>query len=115
MTTPKKANITLDGQSTGLTIVERFPWESVEFVFDALFSAYHPNGMDGEDHADMRFVSLWTLFLSTAGWTEEEFWAESQKREKEHTCPDCGEEIHDEDDAALELPKTAKPVDNKAN
>lgn len=115
----KKANLILDNQSTGLTIIERAPWEDVDFLFDALFNLFHPDGLkeDEEGPCD-KFMAHWTLILASVGWTEKEFWVEGDARREaakaEGTCPDCGEEIHDDEDD-LELPSTTKPVDPKAN
>lgn len=120
MTTAKKANLILDGQSTGLTIVERAPWEDLDFVFDAIFNLFHGEGLDEDESPSDKFMAHWTLLLATAGWTEKEFWVEAEARRNaakaEGACPDCGEPMDDDNDESLELPPTGvKHTDHKAN
>jgi hypothetical protein len=96
----KKANLTLDGKSTGLTIVEKFPFEDVDFVFDGLFNAFHPDGInkDDDEGPDPRFLALWTLFLASAGWTEDEYWTEQKQHDYE--CEKCAAERKAAEEAA---------------
>lgn len=74
-----------------LKIIKRITFENVDFVFDALFEAFHPNGLEKDKNADPRFVSLWTLFLFSVGWTEDEYWDEHNNI---YHCS-CGEKSED--------------------
>lgn len=84
----KKANIVLDGHSTGVTIIEKMDFADVDCVFDVLMDSFHPGGLKDEE-PDVRFLSIWRLFLISVGWTEDEYWDEWHSLP--HTCPDCGE------------------------
>lgn len=84
----KKANIVLDNQSTGLTIIEKMDYEGLDAFHDALCFAFYPNGIDDEEDLDVRFLALWHIFLSSVGWTEDEFWDEYKSRPRH--CHDCG-------------------------
>jgi len=92
----KKANITLDGDSTGLTIIEKMDFEGIDAVHDALCFAFYPDGIDGDDQIDNRFISLWYMLLASTGWTEDEYWEE--QKAQSHSCPDCGNEMHANED-----------------
>jgi hypothetical protein len=77
-------------------VIEKMDFESVDNVFDALHFAFHPQGMDNPDYElDIRCLALWTLFLTSAGWTEDEFWAEFESRPQGNICQDCGGLIDD--------------------
>ncbi len=67
-------------------------FEGVYMVFDSLYMAFHPNG-EGEDDVDNRFLALWTLFLASVNWTEDQFWDTLDSHE--HTCPDCQKELEE--------------------
>jgi hypothetical protein len=73
--------------------MEKMDFEQVYGVFDALNIAFHPNGID-EDGLNDHFQALWVLFLSTSGWTEDEFWEEMEKGE-EHVCEKCQAEAEE--------------------
>jgi hypothetical protein len=88
------------------TTIVKMDFELVEDVFFTIHHAFHPNGFDNGEEVDDRFVALWHLFLFTTGWTEDEFWATS--KEHEHTCPDCGAPIDDDDEDDLELPEVSE-------
>lgn len=87
----KKANILLDEQSTGLTIIEKMDFESVDDVHSALLFSFHPTPLEDDEMLDDRFVALWILFLASVGWTEDEFWVEYKSRSHDK-CPKCGSE-----------------------
>lgn len=87
----KKANIVLDNQSTGLTIIEKMDFERIEAIFDALRFAFHPECDDGECNGpDDREMALWQLALACTGWTNDEFWEEWDIRMA--TCKKCADE-----------------------
>lgn len=71
---------------------EMMDFEGVYMVFDSLYMAFHPNG-EGDGDVDNRFLALWTLFLSSVNWTEEQFWDTLDSHE--HTCPDCQKELEE--------------------
>ncbi len=103
-------------------MTKKFSYEDVNFYFDAVFNAFHPEGYkqnelrsEEEERLQGQFMSLWTLFLACAGWTEDEFWAEWENQQ-ESTCPDCGEALDKEDDENEKLPEiSALPLDPKLN
>jgi hypothetical protein len=68
--------------------IRKLPFEDVDHVFNAMFFGFHPDGIKEKECADIKFVALWTLFLTAAGWTEDEFWEEDKKQQ--HLCPECG-------------------------
>lgn len=70
-----------------LKIIKKISFENVDFVFDALSSAFHPDGVHEDEGPDAKFYALWTLFLASAGWTEAEYWEEFEN--KPHICPEC--------------------------
>lgn len=70
-----------------LKIIKRIPFESVDFVFDALHDAFHPNGLENKE-PDTKFLALWNLFLHTVGWTDEEYWDEYDSH-----CGVCGKRL----------------------
>ena len=53
--------------------MEKMNFDEVYLVFDAMHLAFHPDG--NFDEIDDRLQSLWTLFLCSVGWTQEEFWS----------------------------------------
>jgi hypothetical protein len=65
-------------------------FEGVDMFFDGVFAAFHREGLDGDEMTDPRFIALWTLFLASVGWTEEEFWEEQEHFN--HSCPKCSED-----------------------
>ena len=76
-----------------MKISERMNYDLVYQMFDTLHFVF---GVEGEE-IDDRCQALWILFLSSVGWTQEEFWAEWDK-EHDEVCPDCGEPRHSHDD-----------------
>jgi hypothetical protein len=72
--------------------IDKMDYDSVYQVFDTLHFVFGAG--DGEE-IDDRCQALWVLFLSSVGWTQEEFWAEWDQ-EHENTCSDCGGKIIDE-------------------
>lgn len=77
-----------------VSMTTQMAFDDVYFVFDALYTAFHHNpGPNHTGDVDERFLSFWTLFLITAGWTEEEFWEELDN--SEHTCEECRKEQAD--------------------
>jgi len=64
-------------------------YDSVYQVFDTLHYVFGAG--DGEE-IDDRCQALWVLFLSSVGWTQEEFWT-AWDQQHDHVCPDCGEII----------------------
>ena len=66
---------------------DRLDFDAVEDVFGALSAAFHPDGMEGD--IDPKFHALWTLFLVSAGWNEDEFWEACEDNEAECTCNGC--------------------------
>ena len=105
----KKANILLDDQSTGLTIIEKMDFDSIDNIHGALLFAFHPEELGDDEDFDDRFIALWHIFLATVGWTDDEFWAEYKSRS--HQCPKCeaeknksnGENKSEEDSTPPEL------------
>jgi len=97
-------------------IMLKLDFDEVEHVFYALHSAFHPEGFfdDPDAIVDDRFMALWHSFLIMAGWTEDEFWIVN--KEQQHTCPDCGKVIdEDDEDEDLSLPETKAMAENKPN
>ena len=65
-------------------------FDSVYFVFDALYSAFHQDRNIDVDGADDRFVALWTLFRISVGWEDEDEFFDILH--EEHECPECAAE-----------------------
>jgi hypothetical protein len=107
----KKANIVLDEQSTGLTIIERMDFERIDAFFDVLHDTFHPN--ESPDEFDVRFISFWKLFLVSVGWTENEFWDEWDKRP--HTCKDCGAHMDEDGNHVDDVSNPQTPPESKPN
>lgn len=78
----------IENLSDNLTIIQKIPFEGVDAVFDSLHFAFHPDGFDDVE-LDDRLAALWKLFLVSAGWTEDEFWAEWDFRSENHVCDKC--------------------------
>jgi hypothetical protein len=78
--------------------LERMDYESVYQVFDTLHFVF---GAPNEGEVDDRCQALWVLFLSSVGWTQDEFWAEWDRRHDD-VCPDCGEPLHSHDDVIID-------------
>jgi hypothetical protein len=72
--------------------IDRMDYDSVYQVFDTLHFVFGAG--DGEE-IDDRCQALWVLFLSSVGWTQEEFW-EEWNQENDNVCPDCGGTISHE-------------------
>ncbi len=111
----KKANIVLDNQSTGLTIIEKMDYDGIDSVHDALCFAFYPDGISEDEDLDDRFMALWTLFLASVGWTEDEYWKEYHSRPRH--CHGCGS-LMDKDGHHLDDDKTKEdqtPSENKPN
>lgn len=105
-----KKNILIDAKSAGFSVVEKASYEDVDLVFDVLHDVFHPHGLD-EDGPDPRFLALLVLFMTSVGWTEDEYWDE--QRSRSHHCKDCGTSLdhHLDDD-----PKKDKiPPESKSN
>ena len=101
----KKANILLDGNSTGFSIIEKMDFELVDNVFDALHMAFHSDDDHENDDVDMRFMAFWNLFLCSTGWTEDEFWETWEERACH--CPKCGEK-------GIMVDVDGNPIDTKS-
>lgn len=102
------------------TPITKLDFEGVDAVHSALCFAFMPNGLGEEDILDDKFLALWTLFLVSAGWSEDEYWEEYENHPS--FCQDCGEELDEEgrhldDDDQLELPLPNKNIaaENKPN
>lgn len=102
----KKANLFND--SIGLTIIQKMDFAGLEAVHDALCFAFYPNSIDEDEDLDVRFMSLWNLFLSSVGWNEDEFWEEYH--EKYHQCPNCQQEPTSSDEKSLDNSKDNKNI-----
>jgi hypothetical protein len=91
----KTANLFND--SIGLTIIKKMDYDGIDAVHNALCFAFYPHGMDDDDEdLDDRFMALWTIFLSSVGWNEGDYWEEYHSRP--HTCT-CSK--HDEEKTIL--------------
>src|ERR1700727_927292 len=86
-----------------LTTIEKLPFHSVRNVFDALFDAFHPEGFEDGVDLNPTYLALMQVFLTTAGWTHDEFWKTMD--EGPDTCPHCGGEMCDENDLDGEIEK----------
>ena len=105
---------TITNNSKNVAIIDKMDFESVDDVFSSLFGAFHPNGIQGEeDHADPKFIALWTLFLASVGWTEEEYWAEEENHV--HTCEKCKAEMGEPDEEELPSLKKLEGNSSKSN
>lgn len=62
-----------------LRVIKKLDFEAVDFIFEALHNAFHPNGLE-EGSPDPNFLALWTLSLSCCGWSEDEYWKEQDDR-----------------------------------
>lgn len=95
----KKTDI-LISNSTGMTVIEKMDFDYIDNVCDALHFAFYPDGINDNDNdnedLDIRMLSLWHIFLSLVGWTEDEFWKEYNSRPRH--CPNCGEVHHPNND-----------------
>jgi hypothetical protein len=82
----------------------RADFDGVNSVYDALFNAFHPDGLEEDETLNFHMISLWNLFLATTGWTEDEFWSAFDAH-CEGVCPDCGEpyEEHGKETETKEL------------
>lgn len=78
----------IESLSENLTMIQKMDFESIDQVFNVLDDAFHSHESVG-DEPDNRFLSLWTLFLSLVGWTEDEFWFEWDLRKENFKCPEC--------------------------
>lgn len=74
---------------------DKMDFESVYQVFDTLHMAF---GADEGDEIDERCHALWVLFLSSVNWSQDEFWAEMDRRQEADICPDCGGVMADHED-----------------
>lgn len=95
-------------KETKVATIRKLDFEAVDAVNDALFCAFYDD--ENEDDVSESFVSLWTLFLVSAGWTSDEYWAEYEARDANHShCCECGAEIDDDNgcDLKLDVPKVA--------
>jgi hypothetical protein len=99
-------------------LVKKMDFEGAEAVHDALCFAFFPEGLEDNEEIDAKFMSLWCLFLVSAGWEEDEFW-EAYNSQCDH-CKDCGASLDNEgrhEEEELALPPTTKQVSaaNKPN
>lgn len=97
----KTANLFND--SIGLTIIKKMDYDGIDAVHGALLFAFHPSKLDEDEELDDRFLSLWTLFLVSVGWSEEEYWSEWNSRPHECTCGNCSSEKSKESDSNKSL------------
>lgn len=67
--------------------IVKMSFDQVDSFFRSLDYAFHPRGIDDEDGPDSRFMALWTIFLTYAGWTEDEYWEADN-----YVCPECKKE-----------------------
>jgi hypothetical protein len=81
----KKENILIDAKSAGLTVIEKMDFDDIDSVQDTLYYVFHQN----DDNLDPRFLALWTMFLVSVGWTEDEYFNELKNRRENYTCDDC--------------------------
>lgn len=86
----------------------KMAFDDVYLVFDSLYSAFHAGKDIHDGNVDEHFVALWTLFLITAGYTEDEFWA---LMDQEHECEHCQTEKVDEETGLTLL--EPKPITDK--
>jgi len=61
-------------------------FDSVYQVFDTLHFVFDADGEEIDD----RCQALWVLFLSSVGWTQDEFWKEWELHQNDDVCQDCG-------------------------
>lgn len=67
-------------------IMKKIEFEKVFEVYEALTHAFHedllqdPEQEGKEVEPDQKMLSLWILFLLSAGWDEDEFWKEVDSR-----------------------------------
>lgn len=70
---------------------EKINFDKVYSVYDSLFQAFHnfsdEEMQDNDIELDPVMLSLWTLFLSNSGWTEDEFWNEMEAQSTEEADP----------------------------
>lgn len=69
-------------------VVEKFNFERIDAVFEALMFAFYPDGYE-DDLFDDRWKALWVLFLNAAGWTEDEYWDYWHEHEEHYVCDSC--------------------------
>ena len=93
-------------------------FEKVLMVHVALNAVYHTEEeMEDADHqpSDM-FLSMWTIFLNTVSWTDEEFWDEWEKQDsssEEDPLDQEDESINDLDTSSFSgYKKDGKPTLN---
>src|SRR5271169_2915336 len=72
---------------------KKMEYDKVYQVFDTLHYVF---GVADNEEIDDRCQALWILFLSSVGWTQDEFWAEWDLHEE--TCPECNDKIPSTDD-----------------
>ena len=66
--------------------MKKIEFEKVFEVYEALTQAFHDDILDNPEkqnedvEPDQKMLSLWILFLLSANWEEEEFWAEVDSR-----------------------------------
>lgn len=97
--------------SEKVTLLQKVDFEAVDEVFDALNFAFHPNGL-GEEEPDDRFISLWKIFLSISGWSEDDYWMELEFRKEHCKCEKCREK---EELEKANQEKGNTPPDQKSN
>lgn len=85
-------------------------FEDVYMVFDTLYTAFHAKSDREEGDVDSRFLALWTLFLHSVNWTEEQFWDTLDNHE--HTCADCRKEIDEVKGAKKETAKDTSTIED---
>lgn len=82
----KKANISINNENSGLSVVERMEYEKVEAVYDAMNFAFYKE--EDDEHYDDILHSLLILFFSSVGWTFDEFIEQYEERNP-CTCGNC--------------------------
>jgi hypothetical protein len=84
--------------------IPKMDFDSLEVVHNALIYAFHPDGLEEDEDVDDRLITLFTIFLASVGWSEEEYWEAIHAHE--HICPNCGshqdEDEFDEEEIMME-------------
>lgn len=91
--------------------MKKMDFEAVDHVFIALLEAFHPEGAP-EEGADAKFIALWTLFLATSGWEEDEYFTAVENHEYDLTANQSL--LEDDEEIALPLIH-ARPDHSKSN
>lgn len=90
--------------------MKKIEFEKVYDVYESLTQAFHQEELEAKANTDeevipdQKMLSLWILFLVTAGWDEDTFWAELDRRAEQQ-----GE---DSSAVSTEAPMTPKKLLN---